>query len=54
MAHEKYTHFEAKVLSQGGSNLITIPKPCANYIGIMVGDTVSVKINRVRRPGTKV
>jgi hypothetical protein len=48
MAHTDAVFFEGKVLANGDSLMITIPKPNADYLGICSGDYVKAKITKVR------
>jgi hypothetical protein len=44
----KHCNFMGKVCAENSSLKLFIPKECSNYIGIMAGDHVEVKIVRVK------
>jgi len=46
--HAKFTNFEAEAFVIGNSVAIVLPKPCRDYIGVMAGDIVEVRIKKVR------
>lgn len=54
MAHEKAVYFEGAVLVVGNSLMVTIPKPNADYLGIMAGDTIEARITKVRSRRARV
>jgi len=40
------TSFTAQLFAQGNSTALIVPKPCADYIKVMPGDIVEVRIRR--------
>ncbi len=45
---DKHTFFEGPVFRQGNSLVVVIPTHCANYLGIMAGDTIEAKVTKVK------
>ena len=40
------TSFEATTFTQGNSIGMIVPKPCADYIKVIAGDTVQVRMRK--------